>query len=324
MAAALKKRVQPPTPQANGRGKGKGQPVSRPKIHELSLAQIQDDTDLQPRGHMDMDVMREYTAAWLEGSDFPPIVVYFDGETYWLADGFYRTRSARSARLPSIKAWVYEGGKREALLYAVGANEEHGLRRTNDDRKKAVMIMLNDDEWCLWSDSEIGKACKVSGGLVGNIRKNSPGLKGHTARTRIASDGRIQTTPEQELPEGVDHRTFKRPPLLMNRSEIVDKYERRLYRHLQKSDKELKRSVEYKFGTVEMASPTTIYAIVLITDRHGLYSVAGRMLVARAAMNSKANIVIIGHFPRSVAGVVQILADDFGIQCLTPEQILAS
>jgi hypothetical protein len=32
----------------------------------------------------------EYVLAMNEGADFPPLTVFWDGEHYWLADGFHR------------------------------------------------------------------------------------------------------------------------------------------------------------------------------------------------------------------------------------------
>jgi hypothetical protein len=299
--------------------------LPRGKIHELAVDQISDDPALQPRQQMDLDIIREYSAAWLEGANFPPVEVYFDGEDYWLADGFYRVRSARKAGLSAIHAVVYEGTKRDALIHSLGANAIHGVRRTIIDKRKAIVTMLNDEEWCLWSNAEIGRACKVSASLVAQIRKGSPGLKGHGVQARLGKDGRVNMERNSEdIPESVDRRTFQRPPVLMTRTEIVDKYERRLLKHIKKTEPDAERNVEYRFGTIEIVSPKTLYAIAIISDRHSLYTVAGRMIVAREALKSKASIVIIGHFPRSVAGIIQVLSEELGIQCLTPEQILSS
>lgn len=57
-------------------------------------------------------------------------------------------------------------------ILTVGANASHGLRRTNADKRKAVEILLNDDEWKLWSDREIARRCLVSHNFVGDIRRS--------------------------------------------------------------------------------------------------------------------------------------------------------
>jgi hypothetical protein len=49
--------------------------------------------------------------------------------------------------LAKISADVREGSRRDAILYAVGANASHGLKRTNRDQRNAVMLLLKDPEW---------------------------------------------------------------------------------------------------------------------------------------------------------------------------------
>ena len=61
---------------------------------------------------------------------------------------------------------------RETLfLYAVGANASHGLRRTNTDKRRAVVRLLRDYEWSKWSDREIARRCGVANSFVGNVRR---------------------------------------------------------------------------------------------------------------------------------------------------------
>jgi transposase-like protein len=55
-------------------------------------------------------------------------------------------------------------------MYAVGANAAHGLRRTNADKRRAVTMLLDDDEWGQWSDSAIARQCGVSHTFVATVR----------------------------------------------------------------------------------------------------------------------------------------------------------
>jgi hypothetical protein len=57
----------------------------------------------------------------------------------------------------TIAADVRPGGQREAILHSVGANAKHGWRRSNEDKRKTVLTLLNDPEWAQWSDREIGR-----------------------------------------------------------------------------------------------------------------------------------------------------------------------
>jgi hypothetical protein len=305
---------------------GKAKPKVRTGPQELSLGAITDDADLQPRKTMDLDIQREYTAAWVEGANFPPVTVYFDGETYWLADGFYRVRSARKAGLDSIWAQVYDGDKRDAMFYAVGANAEHGLRRSNEDKKNAILKMLDDPEWCLWSDSEIGKACKVSSQMVARYREGSPGLKGHGVTARIDKSGDIMSIPSKAAAkpvEGVDPKTFRRPPTMMSKAEIADKFVRKIAKHLGKTDPELRLNVPYQFGVCEIVTKDHLYCFAIVAVPKDLQVAVGRMEIARACLNPEAGITIIGHFTSHLGDMIRVIREGLGIECQTPEQVLA-
>ncbi|HET8700465.1 MAG TPA: hypothetical protein VFL97_02220 [Nitrococcus sp.] len=60
--------------------------------------------------------------------------------------------------------------RREAVLHSVGANAAHGLRRTNEDKRRAVLTLLNDEEWGKWSDREIARRCGVTNKTVAAYR----------------------------------------------------------------------------------------------------------------------------------------------------------
>jgi len=125
----------------------------------------------QARVTLSETIIREYADAMTNGDAFPPIDVYGEETTYWLADGFHRVSAAKIAGHTTIAAVVHEGGKREALLHAVSANEEHGHRRTEADRRHAVSLLLADPEWQAWNNSEIARQCRVSEFLVRTLRR---------------------------------------------------------------------------------------------------------------------------------------------------------
>ncbi len=77
-----------------------------------------------------------------------------------------------SDRLNEIAVEVRQGTQRDAVLYSCGANATHGLRRTNADKRRAVLRLLEDSEWSQWSDREIARQCGVSNRFVSNLRKS--------------------------------------------------------------------------------------------------------------------------------------------------------
>lgn len=65
----------------------------------LPLAAVRTDPKVQMRSHMDTLVVRDYAAALRTGAIFPPIIVYREGDDYWLADGHHRLEAGRQAGL---------------------------------------------------------------------------------------------------------------------------------------------------------------------------------------------------------------------------------
>jgi ParB/Sulfiredoxin domain len=111
----------------------------------VNLDQIPAGTVAQARVKIRNDVVRHYAAAMVEqhkegGVRFPPVVLFTDGQDYWLADGWHRVLAARRAGLSEIAADVRPGTERVALLCSVSANSGHGLPRTNADKRKAVAL----------------------------------------------------------------------------------------------------------------------------------------------------------------------------------------
>ncbi|MCA9913971.1 MAG: ParB-like nuclease domain-containing protein [Anaerolineae bacterium] len=147
-------------------------------LHEadpwLPLTVIRLDAGTQPRSGMNAEAIHDYAEIYAEPLDhrpLPPVDVFFTGTEYILVDGFHRITAAREAGLYDIRATVHLGSARDAVLFSLGVNAEHGLRRTADDKRRAVDRMLNDVEWGLWADRRIARQCSVSPTFVGQRRK---------------------------------------------------------------------------------------------------------------------------------------------------------
>ena len=139
----------------------------------LELDQIRIDGGTQSRVELNQETVAEYAQAFTDGVAFPPVVVFFDGASYWLADGFHRYFGARDAGESAIAVQVINGTKRDAVLYSLKANATHGLKRTNADKRKAVETLLKDAEWAAWSNREIARAADVSESFVRHLRENA-------------------------------------------------------------------------------------------------------------------------------------------------------
>jgi hypothetical protein len=148
---------------------------------QIPLGSIPTDETSQARVKIRPAVVRAYAQAMkqqlAEGSlRFPPVVLFSDGQRYWLADGFHRVLAAREAGLTEFPADVRPGSQRDALLYSISSNTGHGLPRNNADKRKAVSLLLADPEWSRWSDHEIARHCQVSQSMVSRLRKGASEL----------------------------------------------------------------------------------------------------------------------------------------------------
>jgi hypothetical protein len=157
---------------------------------KIPVGQIVRNGGTQIREKIDWTTVDEYADDMRAGSIFPDITVFYDGIKYYLADGFHRVEAARKAELKEINAEVKPGTRRDAVLHAVGANASHGLRRTNADKRRAVMMLLEDKEWSQWSDREIARRCAVSKTFVSNMRPY------------LATDARYEQPTERKVNRG--------------------------------------------------------------------------------------------------------------------------
>jgi DNA adenine methylase len=160
------------------------------KIRRLPLKSITVDTSIQPRAEVQQTVIDEYADALKSGAKFPPGVAFDDGQTIRLASGFHTYAAHAKASKRTMPVEVRRGGMREAILFAVGTNSTHGARRTIDDKRRAVTLLLNDPEWAEWSDRQIAKQCQVLHPFVAEVRAASGNV---TSSRRAVRDGKSYT-----------------------------------------------------------------------------------------------------------------------------------
>ena len=145
-------------------------------MKKIPVSTIVLDDELQPRAELDQDAIDDYALAFEEADNrwpesMPPIHVFQDeGGVLWLADGWHRVHAAKKRGVETVVAMIHKGDRRAALIYSTGVNDEHGLRRTNEDKRRAVTTLLKDEQWSKKSVREIASQCKVSRPLVESVK----------------------------------------------------------------------------------------------------------------------------------------------------------
>ena len=164
------------------------------KITRLKLAMIVLDAGTQIRALLDDDTVAEYAGAMMEGAQFPPAIVFHDGSQYLLADGFHRVAAAVRNGFEDFAFEVRAGSKSETLKYALSANAQHGLKRSNADKRRSVELALM--EWPNFADAELARICAVGNKFVGDIRREmEDNLVLNKVEVRIGHDGRERRLP---------------------------------------------------------------------------------------------------------------------------------
>jgi hypothetical protein len=156
----------------------------------IAIKDIRRDGGTQPRATIDFEAVFDYMDAMADGAKFPPVVVFYDGASYWLADGFHRVKAAEQAGSHEIGCDLRQGTQHDAQWYSFGANKTNGLRRTNDDKHRAVKAALVHPNGAHLSNRQIAAHVGVDEGTVRNWREKltaeipqSPKRRGRDGRT---------------------------------------------------------------------------------------------------------------------------------------------
>jgi hypothetical protein len=146
----------------------------------LPLNSIRVDPAIQQRAAgTSQDIVDEYAEAMRNGAEFPAIDVFNNGDGgfnlangFDLANGFHQLKAYRLAHPDAndIECKVHLGNRDDAILFACGANAQHGLRRSRSDKLKAVTTLIHSERWSGWSDREIARQCGVSHTYVAAVR----------------------------------------------------------------------------------------------------------------------------------------------------------
>lgn len=139
-------------------------------LEYLKIEAITIDSEIASRCELRKDIVSEYANAMRQGAEFPPVTVFFNGADFFLVDGFHRIHAKKANGTRKILADVWQGGYRDAILYATGANITSELKLTEADIHRNINKLIGDSEWSLWYDLNIARQCGSNHDLVSELR----------------------------------------------------------------------------------------------------------------------------------------------------------
>lgn len=163
-------------------------------VQLVSLAEIRIDGGTQCRLELSEATVEEYSELLVGDFAFPPALVYFDGSTYWMADGFHRFFAYKRTHHDEMPCVVLQGSREDAQWESCGSNKAHGLRRSNADKQRAVVLALAHPNAANLSNGVIASHVGVDEGTIRNYRKKAestpefPELNGRQGR-----DGKVRS-----------------------------------------------------------------------------------------------------------------------------------
>lgn len=183
----------------------------------LFIKDLKLDHQFQARSRLNEGVVKDYETVLAGGGVFPPIQIVKTTNELIVVDGFHRLQAFKSQGRDRIDAEVFEGDHSLALKMAIGANQTHGLRRSNEDKQRAVQMALDDFELAIASDRELADLCGVSPPLVASIRARLGKPKSQSKFARqTPNPGRVSEVKEFSPPHFQDDPGFDPAAELIN------------------------------------------------------------------------------------------------------------
>ena len=128
---------------------------------DINIHQIRRDGGTQPRGVLDEDHVNDLLFALKNRAKFEAILLYYDGENYWLTDGYHRLAATIRHGKDKIKASIRQGTLQDAQWHSFSVNQHNVLKRSNADKQRAIVGALKHSYGCARSNSEIAQHCGV-------------------------------------------------------------------------------------------------------------------------------------------------------------------
>jgi len=124
-----------------------------------------------------------------DGIVFPPVRVWWDGDAYWLSDGFHRIAAAERAGFAEIRAEVHHGCLSDAQWDSYSVNTSHGLRRTATEAQRVIHLALQHPRAGDLSNLELARHLHIPETTLRRWRKRLSSPRGED-KVRIVTRGK--------------------------------------------------------------------------------------------------------------------------------------
>jgi hypothetical protein len=177
--------------------------VTQVRTGNVGFDKIDESPAKDARARIRDELADEYADALAGGANLGRGTVFHDGSRYWLGDGVHRIAAGRKQGKRAAEFEIREGGYDEAFAFACRANDTHGGRTSNDDKRARCEAYWRRH----WKDPRpadraVALACNVSYELAGKVRRSleeSGALP--TVGNAQASDGRIVPSRRFAIPD---------------------------------------------------------------------------------------------------------------------------
>ena len=235
--------------------------------HRLRIDTL--DLTLQTRVETDATVVDEYAEAMAGGTKFPPISVREVDGRYIVTDGFHRVAAAQRNGEEDIIANVLPGVMANAYRDALKANAEHGLRRTNADKRNALEIAWKHRR-IIWRND----GADPSAALLAEVC----GVSLRTAKSFVAEIQPVQIAPVESPAADVQPVQIAEVPTMPRRIIGADGKVRKMPTRPAQPMPTRPASVAVGFGAQRVAGhavPVDRYGAEIPVAIHGAFTVEG-------------------------------------------------
>jgi hypothetical protein len=159
-------------------------------LETVSLRDIDVKSSPQVRREIHTEAVEDYSKVYKNKKPMPKATLCKVGISHYLvADGMHRVLAMMNAGVAERAFDVFQGSYEDCLLFAAGANQAHGVRRSSADKRTAIRSVLMT--FPKKSNTAIAEIVGVTDKTVAEVRKEleKTGIVSEE-KTRTGKDGK--------------------------------------------------------------------------------------------------------------------------------------